>query len=351
MFQALSAAAGKSAPAIPSISFSADPRPAPIFDQLRQLFSGDTEIYRHMADAAGGLAVNLALAAAILALTLWASGVLSRMTARAIARAHRGPHPDTTLQTFSASLVRYSVIVIGLISVLTQLGVRLTSVIAVLGAASLAIGLALQGALGNVAAGVMILILRPYRVGDRVEINGKFGIVKGLDLFATRLADLDNLAVFVPNGKAFGEIIVNYSATPSHRIEVDAVIDFDDDLDRALEVMTAAALSDPRVLRKPRAPLAKLKSIEDRGLKVMLRAWVTPADWLEARFDLIKTVYQALRAEGFSIPYPHQVAVGTRPFVAPHSKPAADPPGPEATEPRSFAPPERTQPGSPPSRG
>ena len=328
-------AAGQPPPALPAISFAADARPLPVFDQLQRLFSGDAEIYRHMADAAGGLVVNLALAAAILAGTFWASGALSRMTGRAIARAHRGPHPDTTLQSFAASLVRYSVIVVGLIGVLQQLGVRATSVIAVLGAASLAIGLALQGALANVAAGVMILILRPYRVGDRVEINGKFGVVKGLDLFATRLSDLDNLAVFVPNGKAFGEIIVNYSATQSHRVQVDMVIDFDDDLDRALEVMKAAARSDPRVLETPRPPWAKLRGIEERGLKVTLRAWVTPGDWLEARFDLMKAVYDALRAEGFTMPYPHQVAVAARPFQPPHSKAAA---APQPAEARSFAP-------------
>ena len=100
-------------------------------------------------------------------------------------------------------------------AVLEQLGVRTTSILAVVGAASLAIGLALQGALGNVAAGVMLLVLRPYRVGDYVEIDGKGGTVKRLDLFMTELADADNLDIFIPNGKAFGNVIINYSTAPT----------------------------------------------------------------------------------------------------------------------------------------
>jgi len=309
---------------LPAPSLVPDPSLPPLVDQAKRLVFGDSEMLRHLADAAGGFAVSLALAALILAGALWAAGALSRLTARAIARAHRHHRTDTTLQIFAASLVRYVVLAIGLVAVLEQLGVKATSVIAVLGAASLAIGLALQGALANVAAGVMILILRPYRVGDRVEINGRFGTVKGLDLFATRLADLDSLSVFVPNAKAFGEIIVNYTATTAHRIQIDVVIDFDDDLDRALEVMKATAAADPRALETP-APWARLCGIEDRGLKVRLRAWMAPADWYNGRFDLLKQVHDALRAQGFSFPYPAQVAVETRPFKPPHSKRRAKP--------------------------
>src|SRR6185312_9563691 len=171
---------------------------------------------RHMADAAGGLAVNLALAGLILAGTLWAASWLSTLAGRAIQRAHRHSPPDATLQSFVTSLVRYVVVIIGLIAVLQQLGVKATSVIALLGAGSLAIGLAMQGSLSNVAAGVMLLVLRPYRVGDVVEINGKVGTVRRLDLFMTELSDPDDLNVFMPNGKVFGEMIVNYS-TPSRR--------------------------------------------------------------------------------------------------------------------------------------
>ena len=309
-------------PTLPPLDFAVPTHaaPPPILEQARRLLGGDSELLRHAADAAGGLAVNLVLAAVILAATLWASGWLARLTARGIARAHRGPGSDTTLQSFAASLVRYFVIIIGLVGVLQQLGVKATSVIAVLGAASLAIGLALQGALSNVAAGVMILILRPYRVGDRVEINGRQGTVKGLDLFSTRLADPDNLNIFVPNAKAFGEIIINQTAPLNRRIQLDFTIDFGDDADRALELLMACAADDRRVMSKPE-PWAKMTAIKDNGITVTLRVWVSPQDYWDARFDLLKAVRDCFAKEGLSFPYPHQVAVARPTPEA--SKPAA----------------------------
>jgi small conductance mechanosensitive channel len=280
-FRTLGPTAGE---ALLALTLPTDPTLPPLVDQAKRLVLGDSQLLKGLADAAGGLALNLALAGVILAGTLWASGVLSRMTARAIARAHRGRRADTTLQSFASSLVRYFVITVGLVGVLQQLGVKATSVIAVLGAASLAIGLALQGALANVAAGVMILILRPYRIGDRVEIHGRQGVVKGLDLFSTRLSDPDNLSVFVPNAKAFGEIIVNQTSPTVRRVQLDVTIDFDDDVDRALALLVACAQADPRTARQP-APWAKMTAIGDRGVTVSLRAWFSAEDYWDARFD------------------------------------------------------------------
>jgi len=332
--QSLAAAARPAA--VPPITFSTDPHLPPLVGQAQRLLSGDTEIWRHIADAVGGFAVNAALAGVIFAITLWAAGVLSRMTARGIAQAHRGAHPDTTLQSFAASLVRYFIVIIGLVSVLNQLGVRATSVIAVLGAASLAIGLALQGALANVAAGVMLLILRPYRVGDDVKINNKEGVVTGLDLFSTRLADPDNLVVFVPNSKAFGEIIVNLTATGARRVAFDVAIDRQDDVGRARALMIETAKADKRVLSRPGAPWANITSISDQGLVMTLRCYVAPGDYGNALSDLMWAVVQRFKVEGISIPYPHQVAVESRPFQPPAAlaarMAAAD------AEDRSFAP-------------
>jgi small conductance mechanosensitive channel len=329
--------------AIPAVPTT--PTVPPLVAEARRLVGGDSELLRHAADAAGGLAVNLAVAAVILLATLWAAQWLSTLAAQGIARAHRRRPPDTTLQTFAASLVRYIVIVVGLIAVLQQLGVKATSVIAVLGAASLAIGLALQGALANVAAGVMLLILRPYRVGDAVEINGRQGTVKGLDLFSTKLSSGDNLNVFVPNAKAFGEIIVNLSSPVARRAQVDFTIDYEDDVDRALELMLACAAADPRVTPKP-PPWAKMTVLTDSGITVSLRAWIPPKDFEDARFDLMKAVKDRFEAEGFSFPYPHQVAVEQRPFEPPQTqhakrraaKPSAKPAAAKPVSPRSAVP-------------
>jgi small conductance mechanosensitive channel len=304
----------------------------PFLAQAQRALFGDGELLRHAADAAGGLAVSLALAGLTLVVTIWASRWLSQLAARAIHRAHRHRPADTTLQTFVASLVRYVIIVVGLVAVLQALGVKTTSVIAVLGAASLAIGLALQGALANVAAGVMLLILRPYRVGDRVEINGRQGKVMGLDLFSTRLSDPDDLNVFVPNAQAFGQIIINHTSPAARRAQLDITIDYDDDVDRALEVMLACAAADPRVVKTP-APWARLTALKDSGITVTLRAWFSPADYWDGRFDLLKAIKDAFEAEGLTFPYPHQVAVPPRAPAKPRSKGATAAAKPAARRP------------------
>jgi small conductance mechanosensitive channel len=306
-------------PAVLPTALPTDPTLPPLVDQARRLMFGDGELLRHAGEAAGGLAVNLAVAGAILLGTVWIAGWLSRQTTRAIARAHRRGPVDTTLQTFLGSLVRYLVIIVGMIAVLTQLGVKMTSMIAVLGAASLAIGLALQGALANVAAGVMLLILRPYRVGDAVEIHGKSGTVRGLDLFSTRLSSGDNLSVFVPNAKAFGEIIVNMSSPAARRAQLDFVIDYEDDVDRALAILLTCAAAEPRALPKP-GPWAKLTALGERGVTVSLRAWFAPKDFEDAEYDLMKAAKDALETAGFAFPWPQQVAIEARKFEPPRSK-------------------------------
>jgi small conductance mechanosensitive channel len=322
--------------AIPT-ALPTDPTLPPIVNQARQLMFGDGELLRHVGEAAGGLAVNLAVAAAILAATIWTANWLSRLTVRAIAKAHRHGPADTTLQTFVGSLVRYLVIVVGITWVLGQLGVKTTSVIAVLGAASLAIGLALQGALGNVAAGVMLLILRLYRVGDAVEINGRAGTVKALDLFGTLLSDADNLDVFVPNAKVFGDVIINYSTPKSRRMELIFRIDYGDDLEHALEVLQGCVKADNRVLTKP-APDCKVTGLAENAVTVALHAWAPVNVYWDVRFELIKRAKLALDAAGFVVPYQHQIAVEKAPKPKARAAKAKTPPASETQTPISEAP-------------
>lgn len=317
------------------LTIPTDPTVPPVLDQAKQLMMmGNGELLRHMADAAGGLAVNLALAGAILALTVWAAECSSRLVARAIGRAHRQRPADTTLMQFTASLVRYLVVIVGLIAVLQQLGVKTTSVIAVLGAASLAVGLALQGALSNVAAGVMLLILRPYRVGDAVEIaGGKSGTVRGLDLFSTRLASGDNLNVHVPNSKVFSDTIINMSSPAERQVTLDFVIDYQDDADRALQILLAQAKADSKVKDRP-PPWAKMTAMGDRGVTVSLRAWFAVDDFDSGRYDLMKAIRDRLEAEGFTFPYPQQVS--REPVAPPRERRSAS--GRAAVKPTRRAP-------------
>lgn len=276
--------------------------------QTHALLAGDSSPWRGLVDSSGRFAVNLAVALLILLLTLWGARWLSGLVARAIGRVHRRYSTDTTLPNFAGSLTRWTVIVVGGAAVLQQLGVQTTSILAVLGAASLAIGLALQGALSNVAAGVMLLVLRPYRIGDFVEINGRMGTVKGLDLFVTQLSDPDNLSVFMPNSKVFGEMIVNYSQPQYRRMELNFHVDYADDLDRAVALLLDCAQAEPRILPKPE-PWAKVTGLTDNAVTVTLRAWAANDDYWDVRYDMVKRVKETFEAHGLTFPYPHQVTV------------------------------------------
>lgn len=313
--------------AIPTVI---EPPPTPmetVRSGVHAVVTHDPGSFKQFFDTASQLAVSLVIAGLILAFTLWASGWAARLVRRAIGRLHRTASPDATLQGFMASLVRWLVIIVGLMAVLEQLGVRTTSILAVLGAASIAIGLALQGALSNVAAGVMILILRPYRVGDVVEINGKIGSVKRLDLFVTELADPDNLDIFMPNSKVFGEMIVNYSTPANRRMELNFSVDYDHDLNQATALLLDSAASDPRILKKP-PPWAKATALGEHSITVTLRAWSRLDVYWDARFDLIQRAAEALRSAGLEHPYPHQVAVTKAAKAAVAEPPRAAPVAP-----------------------
>lgn len=292
-------------------------------EELTTRFDNDPDATARLIGMGGELAVKLVLAIVILAVTAWLSGFLSKLIREAMGRYSERHSGDTTLSSFVGSVVRYAVWIIGLIAVFQQVGVQTTSILTVLGAASLAIGLALQGALSNVAAGVMLLILRPYRVGDTVELNGREGIVTKLDLFQTELRAFDGLVLVMPNAKVLGEMIINYTASGKRRMELHFGIDYDDDLDKALEVLVRCAGEDERVLKDP-APWAKVTALADSSVEVTLRAWTHANGFIDAKYDMIRRVKLAFDAtDGLSFPYPQQVelsrseARGGQPVVYP----------------------------------
>jgi small conductance mechanosensitive channel len=288
-----------------------------------------TVVWSELIDTGGNLAINLIVAVIILVLTFWAAGWVSKLTQRAFGRIRRHDRPDAMLQAFAASLARYVVLIVGLMAVLERLGIRTTSILAVLGAASLAVGLALQGALSNVAGGVLILLFRPFRVGDRVCISGKEGVVRALDVLTTELADPDNVRVIVPNGKVFGDVIVNYTRHENRRIQIHFGIDFQDDVDLALKLLKEIAAADPRVLKTP-APWSRMTQIGDNGPVVTLRAWMAPDDYWSGRFDLVKAVWDAFRTAGLHFPYSHQTGLSREEQMAiPGGRGGAPPPAPD----------------------
>ena len=215
---------------------------------------------------------------------------------------------DDTLGNFFASLVRWAITAAVLIAVLQVFGVQATSFVAVLGALTLAIGLSMQGALGNIASGVMIMLFRPYKLGDYIEAAGVAGTVKDINLFQTVLATVDNVKVLVPNSQAIDGVIENYSGYDPRRADVTFGIDYDDDMDKAIAVIKQVIEADDRIFRDP-DPFVKVVNLGDSSVDIATRSWVQAADVWDVKFHLMKAVKEAFDREGISIPYPHQVEI------------------------------------------
>ncbi len=227
---------------------------------------------------------------------------LSGITRRTLAKSK---HVDEMLSGFFAKLVKYLVMAVVIIAVLNQFGVQTTSLIAVLGAAGLAIGLALQGTLSNVAAGVMLLIFRPFKIGQYVEIGGQGGTVKELSLFTTELATPDNVQVIMPNASVWGSPVVNYSHHDTRRIDFILGISYDDDIDKALAAAKHVVDGEARVLPDPE-PMFVVSELADSSVNLIARIWVNAPDYWAVKFDLTKRFKEHLEAAGLTIPFPQR---------------------------------------------
>jgi small conductance mechanosensitive channel len=246
---------------------------------------------------------RLASAAVILIVGLWAAFFISKLVRR---KAIESPRIDTTLGSFLALIVRYVLIILVLLIVLQQFGIQTTSLVAVVGASALAIGLALQGTLTNVASGIMIAIIRPYHLGDFVEINGKEGTVVDLDLFFTKLRSPEERTVLIPNGQAAGNPIINHTQKGRRRCIVQVGIGYEDDIDLALQVMQDVMTSDARALSEPAAWFG-VDSLGDSAVNIEGRVWLTTDAHRLYKSDVTKLIKEAFDREGIEIPYPHAV--------------------------------------------
>ena len=220
----------------------------------------------------------------------------------------RGKNPDASIAAIARKGIFIALMVVVFVAVLERFGVETTSFIAVLGAAGLAIGLALQGTLSNIAAGVMILVLRPFRAGDAVKIGGgEVYIIDEIGLFVTRAHQPDCPFVTIPNSKIWGDTIVNFTNTVdgNRRFDVLFGVSYADDLTRALDVLHKVADDDERVLEEP-APFIKIESLGDSSVNILFRVHTRATDWWDAKLDLTKAGKEALEAEGLSIPFPQR---------------------------------------------
>ena len=262
------------------------------------------EVIRAMLDnalqALSDYGLDVVAAIAILLVGLWAAGRVERLIEAALRRSKR---IDTMLVSFFASAGRYTVLVLVGVAVLDRFGVETTSLIAVLGAAGLAVGLALQGTLSNVAAGVMLLIFRPFKVGDYVDAGGHSGTIKVLNLFFTEMATPDNVKIVVPNSDIWGASMQNYSVHPERRVDIAVGIGYDADIDKAMAAIHEMVVVDGRFLDEPEA-VVFVTGLGDSSVDLVVRAWTATEDYWPARFALIKAIKEKLDAENVSIPFP-----------------------------------------------
>jgi len=210
---------------------------------------------------------------------------------------------DRTLVEFSESIIYFSLLLMVIIAALNQLGVNTTSFVAVFGAATLAIGLALQGSFSNIGAAVLIILFRPFKVGDVIETAGVTGEVTDINLFSTIITPIDKRTVIVPNSSIIGGNITNFSNRETRRVDHVFGIGYDDDLKLAKETLLEIVKSDKRVLQEP-APFVAVSELADSSVNFVVRAWTSTDDYWDVYFDMLENVKITFDEKGISIPYP-----------------------------------------------
>lgn len=212
---------------------------------------------------------------------------------------------DETLTTIFAKTAKVIIMVVVVIAVLQQFGVQTASLLAVVGAAGLAIGLAWQGTLSDIAAGIMILIMRPFKIGDAVEVAGTTGVVDEIGLVLTKMHTFDNVAMFMPNSDIWGAKIMNYATNDIRRVDMVFGFGYDDNMDRAMEIAREILEADERVLEDP-APQIAVSELGDSSVNIIVRPWTTKEDYWALKFDVTKRIKERYDEEGLSIPYPQR---------------------------------------------
>lgn len=247
------------------------------------------------------MAVRIIYSAIILAAGIWAGKILAHLVQGTLER----KKADPALAGFLGHLINISLIAFAVIAALSQLGIETMSIVAIVGATALAIGLALKDSLGNFAAGVMILIFRQFKTGDIIEAAGVIGEVESLDLFSTQLRTADNKTVFVPNGKLVNDNIINYSMKGTRRLDLEINVGYDADLSQVREVLQEVLGEHPRVLKDPEPTIGVLELAES-GVRLAVRPWVEISDYWTVFFDLQELIKCRFDEAGIKAPFPQR---------------------------------------------
>lgn len=237
----------------------------------------------------------------ILVVGRWLAKLLSRLLSRVLTKAK----VDATLVPFIENLSYTAMLVFVAVAALDRVGVQTASFIAVLGAAGLAVGLALQGSLANFASGVLLLVFKPFRVGDFVEIGGVKGTVQAIQIFNTVLNSSDNIRIVVPNGQVTGGSISNYTINGTRRVDLVIGVSYDDDLKKARRVIEGVLATEPRILAEP-APVVAVNEMGDSSVNFVVRPWVKTADYWGVYCSLTEKLKVAMDENGLTIPFPQQ---------------------------------------------
>jgi len=257
--------------------------------------------WTHFYQLAADFGLRLFAALAIFIIGRWVARWLSRLLEKGMQKAGT----DHTLIVFLRNIVYVGLLIFVIIAAIGQLGVQTTSFLAVLGAAGLAVGLALQGSLANFAAGVLIIIFRPFKVGDFIEAGGIAGVVKAISIFTTTLHTPDNKVIIVPNAQVNSGTITNYSANDTRRVDLVIGVSYGDDLDKVRSVIQQVLAADDRVLKDP-APQIAVMALADSSVNFTVRPWAKSTDYWGLYFDLQEQIKKRFDKEGISIPFPQQ---------------------------------------------
>ena len=245
--------------------------------------------------------VKILAALAIFIIGRWVVRYLRNLTSRVMEKRD----VDPTLVKFVANMAYVALLTFVIIAALGMLGIQTTSFIAVLGAAGLAVGLALQGSLSNLAAGVLMIIFRPFKVGDFIEGAGVVGVVEEIQIFTTQLTTPDNKTIIIPNAKLTADNIVNYTVKGTRRADMVFSIGYEDDIDKARDIIVEILSKEERILKDP-SPQVALSELADSSVNFVARPWVDAGDYWGVVFDVTEAVKKRFDAEGISIPFPQR---------------------------------------------
>lgn len=245
--------------------------------------------------------IKILTAILIVVVGRWVARLIRKTTEKMMARSK----VDATLVTFVGNLIYIALLTFVVLAALAQLGIQTTSFIAVIGAAGLAVGLALQGSLANFAAGILMLLFRPFQVGDFIEGGGVSGIVEEMHIFTTQLRTPDNKTIIIPNAKITGDNITNYTKKENRRVDLVIGVSYGDDIEKVKSVVADVLNGDARVLKDP-APTIAVLELGDSSVNFAVRPWVKTGDYWNVYFDTTERIKKRFDAEGISIPFPQR---------------------------------------------